>query len=230
MDLDPLLQDATTALTPTSPTPVQRRQGTVTAVTAGPPRTISVVIGTTTIPNVACLAAYIPTVGDVVWVDFNGPDPLIIGSATIGRHLARARRITSNQALNTGVFTTVVFNDEVTDESGAYNPANGAYTALAGGLYDCRGRVRINGTAITNRAISFFVNGAERLGSRGPAASDPAGSVTFLGLEIATYLSLAAGDEVTLRALGTGTSPIIERIDDTGAYNWLTILRRVEAL
>lgn len=78
--LDPLLRTFTDVLLPDSPTPVKRRQGTVSAVHAGPPRTVDVTIGGLIVPGISYLGSYVPTVNDVVFVDFNGPDPLVIGA------------------------------------------------------------------------------------------------------------------------------------------------------
>lgn len=81
MTIDPLVSALTDALLPESPTAVRRRQGTVQAVNAGPPPSLNVTIGGIIIPNVRYLGSYAPTVADVVYVDFNGSDPLVIGAA-----------------------------------------------------------------------------------------------------------------------------------------------------
>lgn len=76
-NLDPLLRTFTDALLPESPVTVRRRQGTIDAINAS---TVDVSIGGLVIPGVSYLRSYAPVVGDVVFVDLNGSDPLVIGS------------------------------------------------------------------------------------------------------------------------------------------------------
>lgn len=82
MSLDATAKGLGEALAPQrGPNPtLTRRQGVVSAVNAGPPPTVDVTVGGIVIPAVRYLASYWPTVGDVVIVDFNGADPLVIGS------------------------------------------------------------------------------------------------------------------------------------------------------
>lgn len=67
---------------------ISRRQGTITAVssTGVTPAVATVTIGGTTIAGVRFLASagFSFGTGDVVWVDFNGSDPLIIGRSKTG--------------------------------------------------------------------------------------------------------------------------------------------------
>lgn len=57
------------------------RLGKVTAVAAGPPPTVSLQLGgsTVAIPGVRYLSSYSPTVNDVVLVLKNGPDLVCLG-------------------------------------------------------------------------------------------------------------------------------------------------------
>lgn len=56
-----------------------RRQGSIVAASTGNPRTVDVSVSGLTILGVRYLASYSPVVGDVVFIDFNGPDPMVIG-------------------------------------------------------------------------------------------------------------------------------------------------------
>lgn len=60
---------------------VSRRQAVVTAVSVGPPASVSIQIAgdTDTISGVRYLASYTPSVGDTVWVDVQDSDPIVIG-------------------------------------------------------------------------------------------------------------------------------------------------------
>lgn len=60
---------------------VRRRRAEVVAVNAGPPASIDIVIGggNVTVPGVRYLSSYNPVVGDIIWVDLVGDDPLVIG-------------------------------------------------------------------------------------------------------------------------------------------------------
>jgi len=64
---------------PPTPTLV-RVQATVTAVSTGS-HTCSVTFGASTVvvPGVKYMPHYVPSVGDICWVDLNGGDPLVIG-------------------------------------------------------------------------------------------------------------------------------------------------------
>lgn len=66
--------------------PVSRRQGTITAVNTGPPRSVDVNLGASgiTLPGCRYLASYFPVVGDAVFVDFLGTDPFAIGTVGPG--------------------------------------------------------------------------------------------------------------------------------------------------
>lgn len=81
-DLDPLFKDLTNALIIDPTTTVRRRFGVVTAVPSGTPPTVPVSVGGTSIAGVRYLGPVQPNVNDVVVVDFNGPDPLIVGRPT----------------------------------------------------------------------------------------------------------------------------------------------------
>lgn len=58
-----------------------RKQATVTVVTVGPPKTVTLAFytGDTSAATARYLASYAPTVGDVVWVDTLDGDPMVIG-------------------------------------------------------------------------------------------------------------------------------------------------------
>lgn len=60
-----------------------RRLGVVATLPSGTPVTVTVTVGGVAIPNVRLLGQTTPIVGDVVVVDFNGPDPLIIGKPSM---------------------------------------------------------------------------------------------------------------------------------------------------
>lgn len=55
------------------------RQAKVTAVNAGPPHSVDIMLGGNPVPRVRYLASYSPTVADSVWLVQFGPDILILG-------------------------------------------------------------------------------------------------------------------------------------------------------
>lgn len=90
------------ALTAPDPGSLGRRFGVVTAVGA---TTADVTIGGLTIPGIRRLTAVYPAVGDVVVVDFNGSDPLVIGSLASEAWTAYTPTLTAsttNPSLGTG--------------------------------------------------------------------------------------------------------------------------------
>ncbi len=64
--------------------------------------------------------------GDVV---FNG------SFSSAGNTFVYAERGTSDQAITASTNTTLVFNSEITDRNGEYNPSTGVFTAAEAGLY-----------------------------------------------------------------------------------------------
>lgn len=103
--LDPgVVRDFAEEITPSPQKRLVRRNAVIQAISAGPPATVSLTIGSLIIPNVRYLNSYWPTVGDVVFVDFNGPDPLVIGAAaraTVGRS-GEIVTVLSYQAMSAG--------------------------------------------------------------------------------------------------------------------------------
>lgn len=67
----------------TEPESLRRRFGVVTAIGG---TTVDVDLAGTTLPDVAVLTSYAPNIDDVVVVDFNGSDPLVLGS--VGGNMA----------------------------------------------------------------------------------------------------------------------------------------------
>lgn len=66
-------------LAPSPQKQLVRRLGTVTAVTGGTPPTVTATVSGTDIPGIRLLASASVAIGDVVWIDFNGSDPLCLG-------------------------------------------------------------------------------------------------------------------------------------------------------
>lgn len=114
-EFDPLFRDFTDALLQPAQVAVKRRQGTITAVTGGFPVTVTVTIGGMSIPGVRVLSGYAPVTGDVVMVDFNGPDPMVIGS-TAGTSAGAGGPVTLGYVENLGHNTNVT--TEPTDVPG----------------------------------------------------------------------------------------------------------------
>lgn len=112
-DLDALIRDVTGALTVAPATAVRRRHGIVTAIATGPPPTVTVTVGATTIPGVHYLASYAPTVGDEVIVDWNGADLIVVGTEAPGGagvavtgYTPTLKAVTVNPTLGTGHVAT----------------------------------------------------------------------------------------------------------------------------
>jgi len=125
---------------PSAPS-VARRFGTVSAVNAGPPQTVDVVLALSgiTLPAVAILSSYAPVAGDAVVVDFVENKPLAIGAVGAGRvgTLGYAQ-VTANQG---GISTA-------TDLTGLFV----AVTVTAGR------RIRISASGLTDRTVANGTN------------------------------------------------------------------------
>lgn len=76
-----ILDDLGAALAPDPHRTINRRQGVITAAPTGTPSVVSVSVGGTAIAGVRYIGPAQPQINDVVWVDFNGADPLVIGAA-----------------------------------------------------------------------------------------------------------------------------------------------------
>jgi hypothetical protein len=66
--------------------PVGRQWGVIQAVSLGPPFTVTLTLGgsTVSIAGIACLPGYTPTVGTTVPVDKSGDDLLVMGAGSGG--------------------------------------------------------------------------------------------------------------------------------------------------
>ncbi|MGI8425294.1 MAG: hypothetical protein ACR2M4_01585, partial [Actinomycetota bacterium] len=139
---------------------VHRRQAKVTAVSTNS-ASVTIDLGSTIIPGVKFLDWYKPKVGDVVFVEFAGADPLVIGTiSTITGARARVFRSSNSFNLPTNVISLVTFDAKAYDPNNNYNTGTGQYTVPLTGLYDITSQILIGGAWASNRGIIFiYVNG-----------------------------------------------------------------------
>lgn len=117
-----------------------------------------------------------------------------------------AQRITTDQNLTVGVFTTVVFNNEVSDALNEYDPSTGEVTIKNTGRYLVSGYAQIkDGSDKSAQAVSIFRNGTEFMRIGGFPVYN---TLAALGLSNqvggATFVNLTVGDVITLRAFCAG--------------------------
>nr|WP_308006614.1 hypothetical protein [Xanthomonas albilineans] len=136
--------------------------------------------------------------------------------------------MTANQALSTaGAFTTVVYNSEVRDQLGEYNPATGECTIQSHGMYTVAAFVHAGALADgTNFAFSVFVNGTERYRLAEQLPRNPTNGGYAAQVGSTTIADLKAGDVVTLRVyIGAFASSTGNRITGMPALTYFSIRR-----
>jgi hypothetical protein len=79
------------------------RQAVVEAINTGPPPSLQLTLGGTSVGPVRYLASYVPTVGDAVWCRQNGTDLLVLGALAGGGAIAGSPTVR--------VATTIVTSD-----------------------------------------------------------------------------------------------------------------------
>lgn len=119
-----------------------------------------------------------------------------------------AKRVAaSTQSLTSGVAADLLFNTEVSDRRGAYNPATGITTipAAQGGIYRIRGDLVFSGTAMSATASIVEL----KIGSTSYRLFTPTiNSTTRLMFSICSDIYLNAAETVKLTATITGTTPV----------------------
>ena len=187
---------------------LKRRQGVVSAIAAGPPPTLTVTIGGTAVAGVRYFDWYLPTVGDVVFLDFDGATPVVVGklagaagggSASRGRLAPDVGSPTSSASINASVGTTevVIFT-------------TAAVQTYAGREVDLKALIHyIKGS--TN-AMYFRLRRGTTTGGAELARSEPVGAA---GLKVPTVLfysdapgAQAAQQWVLTAAADTGTGDV----------------------
>ncbi|UZV39988.1 tail fiber-like protein [Leptolyngbya phage LPP-2, strain SPI] len=139
------------------------------------------------------------------------------------RPFVDATRNTTPQALAHNTYTTLVWNNEISDADNVYNSTTGAFTVPAGlgGYYEFTGAVLLS-AGCNNLIVEIYVNGvsARRIGQ------SQAGSDVLFGLPFTGSVLLGAGDVVTLRFyLFNGSSASRDMLVTSGAFNWVTMKR-----
>lgn len=136
--------------------------------------------------------------------------------------------LTSTQTpVTASTFTTIVFNNEIIDTAGAYNPATGVWTVPDTGKYSISAFAHCAGFADgANVAVSVFIGSTEamRLGEQLP--SNPTANVNA-GCQVGSSLvmRLTGGQQVTIRGLiGAAAASATLRFTGT-AGGELTYLR-----
>jgi hypothetical protein len=147
--------------------------GVIAAVSAGPPKTVSVNVSgsTTATTGIRYLASYTPTVGDVVVMVANGPDLLVIGSINpavtgggTGTVTINAAKIAllGTQTLTTGSTPNVSFDTVKYDTPGGMvnlgaDPTK--ITITVAGKYDLKAGASFAANSTGQRIVNITVNG-----------------------------------------------------------------------
>ncbi|HEX7276494.1 MAG TPA: hypothetical protein VF244_03905 [Acidimicrobiales bacterium] len=147
-----------------------RRMATVTAVSAvpGQPLTATVNLAGITVPGASPQSTYRPIVGDVVWLEFSGPDPQISSPVTTDL----------NRKWNTIGYI------------GAWGPVAGAH-AEASYWRDAEGMVYMRGRVAGGNDSTQF--GAVAIGSRPPAEQTFAAACLKTSFQVAAISVSSAG-------------------------------------
>lgn len=128
---------------------------------------------------------------------------------SIGRFYAY-RNTNQSIASNLTVPTTIVLDTAPTPVGLTLNATTGVITVAAGygGEYTVAAKVDISEVGSSRVFVTVFVNGFERIRgvdniNRGALSGDIVGSI------VAGSISLVAGDQITLRALHTGSAATV---------------------
>lgn len=150
------------SLLPSTPSQlVGRRRGVVIAVNASPP-SVDVALGTTTLPGVRYLASYAPVAGDNVFVDFTGPDPLVLGETAAGDTAVSDRALL--RVGNTYVGSHPVHSASTTPSSnwasmGHWDRQGTSDYAF---MQNAEGRTLVNASA--GQSIGLYIGGSSKAG------------------------------------------------------------------
>ena len=137
------------------------------------------------------------------------------GGENLSDHRFSAKRITTNFALTSGVYTAIVYNSEVEDPDSGFNTTTGEFTIPAGqgGTWEFGHSTTLSG--IDSAAAQFHsgfvaVNGtlvAPRMGALNVPASG-LGSGAFGWVGGVGQIVVAAGDVISMRVNATGSAPV----------------------
>lgn len=110
-------------------------------------------------------------------------------------------QLTANQNFSAAAFTTIVYNNEVSDALGEYNPATGETTIKNTGRYLLSAYAAMEaGADGATIAISIFRNGSEFMRVGNDTASNPSSNPGFIAqVGGTTFANLTVGDVITLR-------------------------------
>ena len=121
---------------------------------------------------------------------------------------AFSARLTTTQALSSGVDAIVVFPTEDFDTNGKYNNANGRFQPTVAGYYQVNACVNLNSdTLVTRASVSIIKNGTTNMGATNSAAVASAGTYESQAISNLIYLN-GSTDYLEIWVNIIGTAPL----------------------
>ncbi len=155
---------------------------------------------------------------------------LYVGLATNQANVAQAEIVVqaarnSTQTVTSGTTATILWNNEISDTFGEYDPATGLFTAKRAGIYEVNATAMINALSIpTNARVDFIIwKNSQTIDNQ--LEQQQVTSTRFWKLRNSATMTLAVGDvvKVTVSSSSLGTYDIYN--DVFSEYNKISIKR-----
>lgn len=141
--------------------------------------------------------------------------------------MLRARRNTAQSNFANNAFTTIAFNNAISDSANGLNTTNGNYTVSVAGEYLCIASILFTAGA-SRIALEVYVNGsfARRIFESATTVGTLSASTDALIFAGGCHtLSLLVGDVVTIRAYQSNSASATRTSDTTSGYTEWSMFR-----